>query len=202
VDNPGFRAKPENTVFFETENFVVMPTRGSFVPGYLLIVTKQHFINFGQLHGPVFTEYQDIHRLVKEHVRAAYGPVITFEHGGNGGVSDRAGSCIEHAHMHIVPYASDPWDLVELDYTWKSTNTLTWPDHLNAPAGYIYLESDGDEARVYYASPDFPRQYLRRRLCERLSGSLLDKWHYDLYPFEQNIAETIRQLGDFQPVSR
>jgi ATP adenylyltransferase len=195
MDDPQVRARAENTVFFETENFVVVPTRGSFVPGYLLIVTKQHFINFGQLPDRLFTEFRHIHHTMREHVRSIYGPTITFEHGGNGGFSDRGGSCIEHAHMHIVPYADDPWELFEPDYTWKSTDTRTWPQRLKAHGGYIYLESDSAIARIYFASPDFPRQYLRRRLCARLGGELRDKWHYDLYPFEKKIAETVEKMG-------
>jgi diadenosine tetraphosphate (Ap4A) HIT family hydrolase len=195
VDDPKFRAKEENTVLIETDNFIVVPTRGSFVPGYLLIVTKRHFINFGQLPNRLFAEFRHVHHTAREHVRSAYGPVITFEHGGNGGFSDRGGSCIEHAHMHIVPYADDPWGLVEPDYTCKRTDTQTWPQHLRENTGYIYLESDSAAARIYYASPDFPRQYLRRRLCARLGGELRDKWHYDLYPFEQKIAETVERTA-------
>lgn len=195
VDDPKFRAKQENTVFLETENFVVTPTRGSFVEGYLLIVTKEHFLSFGRLPDHLFAEFRQIHRTVTERLRPVYGPIITFEHGGNGGFADRGGSCIEHAHMHIVPYSDNPWQLVESDYLWTSVRPQTWPQDLGENAGYIYLESNHGSTRLYYARPDFPRQYLRRRLCLHIGDEFRDKWHYDLYPFDEKIAKTVAKVN-------
>ena len=39
-----------NTILEETNNFFVIPTKGSLVDGYVLIVSKKHYLNMIELY--------------------------------------------------------------------------------------------------------------------------------------------------------
>ena len=45
-----------NRVLYETENFKVLPGLGHIMEGYLLIVSKDHYISVGELPGKLFKE--------------------------------------------------------------------------------------------------------------------------------------------------
>ena len=88
----------------ETPHFFVMPTLGSFGrEGYLLIVTKEHFLGFGMLPPSFFPELNELVRDIRKLVQAEYGksPLI-FEHGPRIG-EEESGQSIDHAHLHVIP---------------------------------------------------------------------------------------------------
>ena len=49
-----------NTIIEETEYFYILPTLGSLVDGYVLIVTKRHINSMSELNDIELTEYQNI----------------------------------------------------------------------------------------------------------------------------------------------
>lgn len=87
-----------------TPNFVVVPTFGCFVPGYLLIVPRSHVLSFGQLDLVALAEVEDLLDRLTDRLIAAYGlPVLGFEYGINTSGVRR----IEHAHWHLLSSDAD-----------------------------------------------------------------------------------------------
>lgn len=183
-----FRSLVQNTVLLETKSFVVLPALGSFVDGYLIIATKNHLLNFTRLEDDQFREFRILHQNVTKVLRSHYGPIITFEHGNNQNL-DRGGSCIDHAHVHLLPFGGDPWSIVGSPYAVKEIA----PANQSREYDYLYLEADTGEARVYGGS-EFPRQYMRQRLCSILADGLQDKWDWSAYPFIEKVERTIRAV--------
>lgn len=81
----------------ETRGFIVTPTFGQVVEGYVLIIPKRHMACLGALNDEELSEYEDVHDRMRTAIRQAYGvDAIAFEHGV-------VGQTVAHAHMHMVP---------------------------------------------------------------------------------------------------
>jgi len=93
----------DSRIMHETENFVVLPALGSFVEGYVLIVSKEHYHCAGKLPEKAFNELFGLIKKVKRSILTTYqlGSVV-FEHGAISCLN-KFGGCIDHAHMHVVP---------------------------------------------------------------------------------------------------
>ncbi len=188
-----FRKLIQNTVLFETQNYVVVPALGSFVPGYVIVATKDHYINFAELPTEMFLEFFQIHKAVRKVVRAKYGPTLSFEHGSWD--IDRGGACINHAHLHVLPFMGDTAALMPNEFPSKIVHPHSWQSQAQKNSGYIYIEDSAENARVYTAQSEFPRQYVRQRICLTLGEDLCTKWNWDLWKFEDNIRITIHDIA-------
>ena len=93
-----------DVMLMETEAFEWLPGLGAFVEGYSLIVSKQHVSNTGCLDDTSIVKLEQFATEVKRILRVIYAVgTIVFEHGSLG-VRRKAGSCIEHHHLHILPF--------------------------------------------------------------------------------------------------
>src|ERR1700678_2335133 len=90
------------TVVAETELLVAVPSVGPLVPGWLLVIPKQHALSFGAVDASNLSALMaDIQRIAMGW-RDLFGPLAWFEHGPAEARSS-AGCGIDHAHMHLVP---------------------------------------------------------------------------------------------------
>src|SRR5581483_7342303 len=96
-----------NQPLAETENFVVVPSLGSLVQGWVLIVPKNHSLSLGAMHIGFRKEIDTLEKRIKESLHAQYRkPVVSFEHGPSA-VKHGTGCGIDHAHLHLVPTDCD-----------------------------------------------------------------------------------------------
>ena len=96
-----------DTIIEETQNFIVMPSLGSLVEGWLLITPKNHVLNSTQLN---VNERLELNDLITKYSNASVNlfekSVTVFEHGAV--YQDSIIGCgIDHAHVHIVPINFD-----------------------------------------------------------------------------------------------
>jgi diadenosine tetraphosphate (Ap4A) HIT family hydrolase len=87
---------------WESERFVAVPSKGGFVPGWMLVVPRSHALNLSMLDPDAVAELERFVELVSSALRTAFGDPTLFEHGA---VSENTtfGCGIDHAHMHLVP---------------------------------------------------------------------------------------------------
>ena len=77
--------EPWNEPLIETRNFVVIPSLGALVEGWVLVVPKEHRISMGALPAELRAEVENIERRVRRILRQRYGkPIVAFEHGPSG----------------------------------------------------------------------------------------------------------------------
>jgi len=93
----------ENTILEETENFYIIPSLGSIIDGYILIVSKKHYNSMFNLNKEEFKEYENIINKYRNLFKNIYGkfPII-FEHGTPILNNTMTASSVIHAHTHIV----------------------------------------------------------------------------------------------------
>jgi len=93
-------------ILFESEHFVAVPTVGSLVEGWLLIITRAHYLCMGALPVGMFVDLDRFKFLVVQAVESNYGPVAIFEHGPSR-PKEAVGCGVDHAHLHVVPTNCD-----------------------------------------------------------------------------------------------
>src|ERR1700674_1783452 len=91
-----------NQPFLESRNFVVLPSLGALVEGWLLLVPKTHVICMGELSDNLTAEMQELKSRIRETLQRAYGNVCAFEHGPSRAKTS-LGCGVDHAHLHLVP---------------------------------------------------------------------------------------------------
>ncbi|MBA7682243.1 hypothetical protein ES703_90592 [subsurface metagenome] len=184
-----------NRIITETENFVVVPSIGQIVEGYLLIVAKAHHPSMGCLSDSEIKELEDLMQRTRLLLTPTYGRPLFFEHGVVDGIE--SGGCgISHAHIHAVPLADevDLLPLIQQSFRGCSIQSLTG---LTQKALYDrpYLFYEDQQANRYlfdlHAANGIPSQYLRRAIASKLGSQ---EWDWRSFGQENKLLATLTTL--------
>lgn len=176
-----------------TPNFIVIPTIGQIVEGYLLILPKRHILSMGELDTDSWIELKELKSNLRKILENEFGPVIFFEHGSIP-ESNKAGNSILHAHMHVCPAPSEilnsvlsilPMREVEIELFARTSYI--------SGKSYLFIEDHNKKCFGCNAPIDLPSQFLRRHLSNTIGIS--DKWDWRIYPHRENIASTMKRLN-------
>lgn len=180
----------------ETDNFVVMPGIGSLMPGYLLIVPRDHVLSFGHLSATYDDELNKLLQILERWLVATYhSSVIFFEH-GPASFTERGGSCTDHAHLHFVPIQTqiDLVSVMQRDFTVRQVQTMAaLRDQIARKIPYLFLRHH-DGTMYVCDAPNAISQYLRRDLVRQLE--LGDVWDWLVFPGTGHILSTIQAFTD------
>jgi ATP adenylyltransferase len=124
-----FESKYYNKPIIESENFLVIPSLGSLIEGWLLIVPKKYHLNISQLS---LADMVELEMVIAELGRRFLSMVskdqfVIFEHGPT--LENSVAGCgVDYAHLHWVPTNFDLLNGVKaflnLDYTWELIHGL------------------------------------------------------------------------------
>jgi diadenosine tetraphosphate (Ap4A) HIT family hydrolase len=180
-------------VIIETTNFVVVPTIGAFIAGYVLINSREHFRSIAELPQHLINELQHIRASVVSAISEEFSvadPVV-FEHGSTG-LPARSGKCVDHLHLNIVP--------VDFDASKQLTRMLGAPSQISdyaeirAAIGettpYVLLHHQG--RMLLYEAVGVPSQLVRRLIARALR---IDEWDWRAHPHLQSMLQTIDFLS-------
>jgi ATP adenylyltransferase len=189
------RREPWNEPLIETENFVVIPSVGALVEGWVLLVPKQHRISMGALPIEKRNEAQEVEHRTRAILRRLYEkPIVGFEHGPSA-EQHGTGCGVDHAHLHLLPLDCDlltyvrPFVSPSID--WKGCN---WEDLAQAYAAgldYLYIRQEGKPALLAVCQ-DFGSQVFRKAVASFLSMDSQFNWRD--YPQIETVARTIGTL--------
>jgi diadenosine tetraphosphate (Ap4A) HIT family hydrolase len=181
-------------VLFESPNFVAIPTVGSILPGWLLIVPRQHFLCIGAFTSELMREFVSFRDEVAFALGRAFGPVAFFEHGPSTPCTS-IGCGVDHAHLHLVPTTVDLREGADR----LATGALAWFELEGLPtlsryhsAGlpYLYVNQFG---RSWICTPEtIESQLFRKVLAEAVGQPQKFDWKQHSFPAE--VEETILKL--------
>lgn len=98
-----------NTVFIESANFAHITALDPTTPGHTLVVSKRHFVSLSEMDSKEIVELQDfINNILRSKNVTDF---MLFEHGGAN--QERGGSCVFHMHIHILPFLSNYYDVLD-----------------------------------------------------------------------------------------
>lgn len=181
-------SKIENTIIEETEYFYILPTLGSLVDGYILIVTKRHINSMSELNENELIEYKNIIEKYQNIFKKIYNKTpIVFEHGTPNQNSEMKANSVTHAHTHIVNINfSNEKEILE-KYNFKEINDFK---EINKNINYIKYISNNK----IYITYNFPSvsQLMRILIAEELNYK--DKFDWKKERFDENIISTIERI--------
>jgi ATP adenylyltransferase len=177
-----------NTVLCRDVAAVLVPTLGMLAPGYLLAITERHLSNFGHLGRSELEQVESRLADVLRELTPLFGEYLVFEH-GTPRVSEGLGSCITHAHLHLIPTSESSISAVRDALDWQPVGSLADVADF-AEQGYAYLQARGESHVV--VAPRLPGQWIRRMVA--LHHGLADRWDWAVHPGDQNLIDTFERL--------
>jgi diadenosine tetraphosphate (Ap4A) HIT family hydrolase len=132
-----------NKPLFESANFIVLPSVGALVEGWLLLLPKKHIICIGALPNAMLFEMEQLKERACSFLRSVYGEVSSFEHGPHR-ESLSVGCGVDHAHLHLAPISFDlrsaAIPFVPGDLIWCEAVPGDCRKAFNASSDYLFLE--------------------------------------------------------------
>ena len=194
--SPLGNAVSENTILIESDHFVVMPTIGQFVEGWLMVVSKNHKRCAREHPTHELEELESLVAQAQALVNAYYGPTVVFEHGPSDIPGYHGGCCVEHTHIHVAPCTSGRTfcDMIKFPHIGTVTISSLFRSRLDKSRGYLIAGSDVASPRLNMYEVDclIPRQYLRQVLAVVCNKASLWDWRQN--PCRENIQRTLSQL--------
>lgn len=186
---------PWDTVLHDSGNFVVVPTKGALVPGWLLVVAKQHIICSGALEPSELDELADCLATARNLVQESFGPPTVFEHGPSQ-PGTTVGCGVDHVHVHVAPLnfslqtaVSDRFPELE----WKSLPHISATRSLfNSGKAYSLVEEPREHAMYWCEPPVGVRQLFRRVIAAEVG--IPDEFDYITHPQALNVLRTLAAL--------
>lgn len=182
-----------NIRLYETENFAVIPSLGSIVEGWLLIIPKKHYLSYGYLSSEeLYKELDDLIVYVGSIVKKAYGEFVIFENGAF--CSDKLVGCgVDYAHIHIVPIKDDLIDIIKTrynkNYNWKQVKSLDVSStFVKNSQPYLYYRNQVGCSYIT-TDPNIPSQLFRKAIA--YSRGIENEYDWKYHYFDENIDKTI-----------
>lgn len=180
----------------ESQNFYVIPTVGQISDGgHLLVIPREHYVCLGAMPEQLFDEFDKLTADVKKAVTEAYEKPIIFEHG-------ILGQSISHAHMQVMPCATDLFSRINRDFkVFRQLQSTKELRELHRTKGvYLFYQNTLDEMFGFIL--DSHSQYLRIVAAEAVGKPKRSNWlewrsDEDCAKLDDIlIAETVKRLKE------
>jgi diadenosine tetraphosphate (Ap4A) HIT family hydrolase len=187
-----------SSILWGDEHLYVIPDLAPLVDGHLLLVSSRHYINYGacpvQLGRRIAKQQR---RLVTLFRRAYDRPTLFLEHGP--ALRGRAGSCIDHAHLHCLPIESSQFlDKVAATLGRGTRASLATIRRLHrASKSYAYAQPEAGPGRAYEAEV-LPQQFFRQAVVT-LQGGRDWRWQ-DTFRTQRSITSYLRTTQVLRPL--
>lgn len=182
--------KVENTVICETKNFRVIPTVGSLIEGYVLIVTKNHINSLSELTSEQKFEYENLVNKILKIFQKLYGKTpILFEHGTPNIQNSMSATSIIHAHSHIVNFKFKNEAEIIQKYNFTPVKNFNEVKREN----YIYFQN-GDDSKYVSYSFDSVSQLMRILIANEIDKG--EQYNWRKFDFKENIVTMLNKFKD------
>ncbi|KAB2945599.1 MAG: hypothetical protein MPEBLZ_03997 [Candidatus Methanoperedens nitroreducens] len=195
---------PSRTIF-DTKHFSVIASLGQIVEGYLLIISKEHYYSMAHITDDLYEELDILYSRTKLLLSNAYGPPIIFEHGPMPIEKEKdvsaigGGSCVDHAHLHFVPFPVSSTHIISYLRRRFSCRTISNFEELKIQAErnipYFFVETPKGERYIFDVPFPPPSQYLRQLLSNEIG--VPEKWNWRIHPETERILTTVKLLNDY-----
>lgn len=190
-------------VLLEDRDWVVAPSLGALVPGWLIVLPRRPALNFRRWSDgggdPI-----SVLSAVALRLGLQTEDYVWFEH-GPGELGTTVGCGVDYAHLHMLirpPFALET--LIEgavagADIQWTESRANDAFSGLPSHASYLVI-GGGDRAVFAENVESVGSQYLRR-VVSRITGNE-SQWNYRLHPQHQNVALTARSVSAMRAATK
>jgi ATP adenylyltransferase len=185
-----------NQPLIETKNFVVLPSLGALVEGWLLILPRMHLLSMGALPSQLRAEADDLESSARSLLNARYGSrTVAFEHGPSA-AKHGTGCGVDHAHLHVLPLNCDLLNYVQpfvpTDLAWEPCGWGGRSDAYSNGLDYLYLRQEG-QGGLLAVSEDFGSQVFRKAVASYLGIENHFNWRAN--PRLETVAKTMQAVA-------
>jgi len=161
----GWHEMPSEIVS-ETPHFAVVPDAAPIVEGHLLALTKEHLYSMAYLSAALYPELEKILQHLHDALSRHYSTPVVFEHGA-ASAQQRAGCCVDHAHLHIVPVTVDLIPFLESRFVKMPLRDFhDLQAHFRGRPYLLFVSATG--AMFGFDAPICPSQFHRQLLTTAL----------------------------------
>lgn len=186
---------PWDTVVNENDQYVIAPTKGSILPGWLLVISKQHMLCAGELDETHIEATFDAIHTAKGLLEPSFGPVTVFEH-GPAEPGTPVGCGIDHLHLHVValPFSlSQSVTSLHPQIVWHSLRDLRDLKALHeSRVAYAFVQEPTGLA-LWCRAPASVRQMFRQAIADALG--VPSEYDYSRFPQTENVITTLQRLS-------
>lgn len=187
-----------NQMLLQTTNFVVLPTVGAIVEGWVLIIPKKHYLCLASLDTDLFLEFIELYKFIHKILKDCYGPVTCFEHGPSN-PKQPIGCGVDHAHLHMVPINCDFMagvkNIFPYNLRWINVqNIQEAKSFFESGSQYLYLEQPNKSAYIA-THPYIPSQLFRRVIANSVGKP--NHYNWRIYHEENNVKSTANTIKNW-----
>lgn len=156
----------EECILFENNNIYVQVDISPLCRGHILIITKEHYLNFYETPDGIKKDTKKIMNTIIKLYRELYNSdTLFFEHGS--AKSGYAGASIDHAHLHCVPYNSSINN--DLDKLLGKAIECDIFAHSTFKNEFSYIYTENSNNKKIYKVEKLPSQFLRKLMSEKIN---------------------------------
>jgi diadenosine tetraphosphate (Ap4A) HIT family hydrolase len=183
-------ARHRSRVFERDDRLALLPTLGPLTDAHVIVVPVEHVLSLGAAGSAIL---EDAARVV-ERFEALVGRVLIFEH-GSAGRGERAGACIDHAHVHLLTLPEGvPIPPPPAEFEWNPLPRLAELGDVVCASPSYMLFGTADKL-VWAAAPEAtPSQFLRRHVHRALRGA--GSWDWRIDPRIEMLDAIVDRLSD------
>lgn len=188
----GVITEPYNRPINENEKFFSLASIGAFIPGWSLIVPKEHVYSMRKVYSdPSFLDFAN--SWIK-HVQNIFEKnVIAFEHGANHCGSQT--SCgTNHGHLHVVPFDKSLVRKMQADREWVSVSFEQISKIVGGDEYLLYTDIAGrlEDSKFYlHILHKEESQYFRRLLANEVG---VKDYSYKTSPYYDYTVRSYQKL--------
>jgi diadenosine tetraphosphate (Ap4A) HIT family hydrolase len=177
-------------VLADSENTMLLVDICPIVNGHVLLISKIHYLCIGAIPNRQRTEFEYILNTAIANVEKQYGKTTIVEHGSCHSGNDA--SCIEHAHLHIIPgeydfmESSSRFKIKEVNDMWEISSMYL----VDKP--YVYIKSKGKQYLV--SEIDGIEKQFARRVVGKHLGMQDEQWDWRSMNNRKYLYETYEIL--------
>jgi diadenosine tetraphosphate (Ap4A) HIT family hydrolase len=192
----GKKYNVNSRIIYQNENWVVLPTLGCFTIGYILIVSRKHFLSIGTIPNNLYDDFITIICKCGSAIKKQFGSsYVAFEHGSLSS-EYRLSCCIDHLHLHLIPCNNDYLEDICKEYKINFEELNSYNEvgpfvKRNIVKSYMLFQNI--DKRIYIINTTnniFPSQFFRQIFSKKLGDNLIWDWRHNYY--EDNIFKTIQ----------
>jgi ATP adenylyltransferase len=181
-------------VLAETPSFVAIPTMGSLVAGWCLIVPRRRMLNLTHLRPEEKAELAVLRSRLAHKLGARGRSVFEFEHGAIEAGS-ATGCGVDQAHLHVVPLEFDlvaAVDSIEPLSVASADPVDLWPSL--GGAEYVLVRRASEAVTMGFCPTKPTSQFIRRVIADRIGHSA--RWDYRSQLGRENALATLELLSN------
>lgn len=187
----------------ETKDWIVAPTLGAIVPGWLLIIPFRAATNCREWNVKSGLAPLSAVGEVAAHLGLAMSEIIWFEH-GPAAAGTLVGCGLDYAHLHMI--IRPQFDFAAFAATARAMADLRWNDaearnaYTQVGTGSYYIAGSGNAALIATEVEAAGSQFFRR-----VAASLIEdgqRWDYRRHPHNENIQGTIEMFRRLEDAER